>query len=397
MTKKLQKLFLFSIPLFIVVVALALVSSVDAVRAAEPLDPMAGDRVMAAPLPDEYAKAKVTAVIEEGERSFDNGAYRQPYQVVKVRILSGPETGTELELQHGYDFTIRVDQMVKVGETVVLMKTQTYGRTVYLISDKYRLPWVGVIVAIFIAAAVFFGRLKGIGSVVGLLISIIILAKYIVPTIVSGGNPVTTSLMGAIAIAVLSLYPAHGFSRRTTVALLSMLLSLGLAVGLAELFTTLTKLFGLGTEEAFYIQTGLLENVDLKGLLLGGIIIGVLGVLDDVSTGAAAAVDEIHKANTTFSFTELYRRGLSVGREHITSLVNTLALAYIGASFPLLLLFTTTAALPFWVALNAESIVEEVIRTLVGSTTLVLAVPITTALMAYTLKRWPRNDQPKSV
>ena len=133
---------------------------------------------------------------------------------------------------------------------------------------------------------------------------------------------------------------------------------------------------------------GLLENIDLKGLLLGGIIIGALGVLDDVTTGAAAAVDEIYKANPAFTFTELYQRGLSVGREHITSLVNTLALAYIGASFPLLLLFTTNAAQPLWVALNAENIVEEVIRTLVGSTTLILAVPITTALMAYTLKLW---------
>lgn len=337
---------------------------------------------------DEYARAKVITILEEGQRSFDNEAYSQPYQLVRLKVMSGPEAGTELEVRHGYDFPIRDYQKVKVGEIVILTKTQAFGKTVYLISDKYRLPWVGVIVAIFLVAAVFFGRLKGLGSIVGLLISILILAKYVVPTIVAGGNPVTTSLIGAVAIAVLSLYPAHGFNRRTSIALISMLISLGLAAGLAGLFVNLARLLGLGTEEAFYVQMGLLENIDLKGLLLGGIIIGALGVLDDVTTGAAAAVDEIFKANPAFTFTELYQRGLSVGREHITSLVNTLALAYIGASFPLLLLFTTNATQPLWVALNAENIVEEVIRTLVGSTTLILAVPITTALMAYTLKRW---------
>ena len=359
-------------------------------QAQEPPMTSVPDQMVVPPV-DEYARAEVMTIIEEGQRSFDNEAYSQPYQLVWLRVLSGPEVGKELEIRHGYDFPIREQQKVAVGQTVVLVKTQAFGETTYLISDPYRLPWVGLIVAIFLVVAVFFGRFKGIGSVIGLLVSILILVKYIVPTIVSGGNPVTTSLVGSVAIAVLSLYPAHGFSRRTSIALVSMLISLGLATGLASLFVGLARLFGMGTEEAFYVQMGLLENIDLKGLLLGGIIIGALGVLDDVTTGQAAAVDEIHKANPTLPFIELYRRGLSVGREHITSLVNTLALAYIGAGLPLLLLFTTNTVQPLWVAMNAESIVEEIIRTLVGSTTLIFAVPITTALMAHILKRWPSH------
>ncbi|OHA55401.1 MAG: hypothetical protein A2388_00685 [Candidatus Veblenbacteria bacterium RIFOXYB1_FULL_43_13] len=359
-------------------------------QAQEPPMTSVPDQMVVPPV-DEYARAEVMTIIEEGQRSFDNEAYSQPYQLVRLRVLSGPEVGKELEIRHGYDFPIREQQKVAVGQTVVLVKTQAFGETTYLISDPYRLPWVGLIVAIFLVVAVFFGRFKGIGSVIGLLVSILILVKYIVPTIVSGGNPVTTSLVGSVAIAVLSLYPAHGFSRRTSIALVSMLISLGLATGLASLFVGLARLFGMGTEEAFYVQMGLLENIDLKGLLLGGIIIGALGVLDDVTTGQAAAVDEIHKANPTLPFIELYRRGLSVGREHITSLVNTLALAYIGAGLPLLLLFTTNTVQPLWVAMNAESIVEEIIRTLVGSTTLIFAVPITTALMAHILKRWPSH------
>ena len=130
------------------------------------------------------------------------------------------------------------------------------------------------------------------------------------------------------------------------------------------------------------MQSGISNNINLRGLLLGGIIIGVLGILDDITTAQAAATEEIFKANRRLGFSELYSRAFSVGREHITSLVNTLVLAYAGASLPLFLLFTLHIQ-PWWVTLNSETIAEEIVRTLVGSMTLTLAVPITTGLAAY--------------
>ena len=163
--------------------------------------------------------------------------------------------------------------------------------------------------------------------------------------------------------------------------MLSSILSLGLAVAVDLLFVYLAKLSGAGTEEAFYLQFGS-TSFNLKGILLGGIILGVLGVLDDVTTGQVAAVEEIHLANTSFKFKELYKRGLSVGREHIASLVNTLVLAYVGVSFPLLLLYNSQKLQPFWLVINSNFMAEEIVRTLVGSVVLVVAVPLTTFLAA---------------
>jgi uncharacterized membrane protein len=190
-------------------------------------------------------------------------------------------------------------------------------------------------------------------------------------------------MAGSFAIVLVSLYLAHGFNKRTSVALLSTILVLFLAIGLSFLFVSATMLHGNGSEEAIYLQINPGQNINLQGLLLGGIILGALGVLDDITTGQAAAVDEIHKANPSLSRKELYKRGLSIGHEHIASLINTLALAYAGVALPLFLLFSLNHAAPFWTLLNSEGVAEEIVRTLVGSTVLVLAVPISTHFAAY--------------
>lgn len=208
------------------------------------------------------------------------------------------------------------------------------------------------------------------------------LVGFIIPSIIGGNNPFVMSLLGSGVIASASLYLSHGFSKRTTIALISTLLTLVLAAVLSIIFVEITRLSGAGTEESFFLQFGPLEQLNLKGLLLGGIIIGALGVLDDITTAQSAAVEEIHNANPKLSAKDLYKRGLSVGKEHIASLVNTLVLAYAGASFPLLLLFSIEDVEPFWVTLNHEYMVEEIVRTLVGSTALIFAVPITTYLAA---------------
>jgi uncharacterized membrane protein len=160
------------------------------------------------------------------------------------------------------------------------------------------------------------------------------------------------------------------------------LITLGISVFVAVKIVSWTHLFGTGSEDALLLQS-LSGNVNLRGLLLGGMILGLLGVLDDVTTGQAAIVEELRDANPALSVKELYRRGLSVGREHITSLINTLFLAYTGATLPLFLLFTLNQGQPFWMIVNSEQISDEIVRTVVGSSCLILAVPITTLLAAY--------------
>ena len=165
------------------------------------------------------------------------------------------------------------------------------------------------------------------------------------------------------------------------------MITLGIAAALSIISVSLAKLSGAAQEEASYLHLEALPTLDLRGLLLGGIIIGALGILDDVTTAQVAVVDELKKANPSLSHGELYRRGISVGQEHIASLINTLVLAYAGASFPLLLVFALDKTIPLWVSLNAEFIAEEVVRTLVGSIALVFAVPISTFLAAYFFSR----------
>lgn len=249
------------------------------------------------------------------------------------------------------------------------------------------MPALGLAVGLFFGLAVLFSRRRGVTAILGLGITALILARFIVPAIIGGSNPLVVSLVGALAIAFSSIYLAHGFNLRTSIAVGSTLLTLVIAWVMAIVFVSLANLFGLGSEEAFYLQLAPVEQLNLRGLLLGGIILGALGVLDDITTAQAAAVDELRKANPALPVQELYRRGLSVGTEHITSLVNTLFLAYAGASLPLFILFTIYNETPVWVALNSEFVAEEIVRTLVGSVALILAVPITTVAAAIILSR----------
>ena len=254
--------------------------------------------------------------------------------------------------------------------------------------DHYRIPQLGWVFVLFFVLVFSFTRKRGVLSLVGLGVSIAIIWWGVIPLILAGNNALAVSLGGAIAIAVISLYLAHGLRMRTTVSVVSTVVTLCVSVGVGSLFIWMSRLTGVGSEDAFFLQLSQSgDALDLQGILLGGILIGALGVLDDITTSQTAAVEEIYKANPKFSKKELYKRGLSVGREHITSLVNTLALAYIGASFPLFLSLPANISQPSWLLFNSEFIGEEVVRTLVGSTALVLAVPLTTLLAVYVFCR----------
>ncbi len=319
--------------------------------------------------PEKFYKAKVLDVNEVAE-------------TIRVRILNGDEKGKELDISDQGFLAGGQKYGFKTGETVVVVKTQTPVGVSYNIADKYRLSSEYLILGLFFAVAVFFGRVKGLSSILGLIVSILTIAIYVVPKILEGQNPILVTLVGSLVIASVSIFFAHGFNRRAVVATLSTILTLGLASILAVSFVKLTKLFGMGSEEAFNLTAFPELAINFQGLLLGGIIIGTLGVLDDITASQAAAVDEIRKANPGLPSHELYRRGLSVGREHIAAFVNTLALAYAGSSLPLFLLLSVNKYQPLWVILNSEFISEELVRTLVGSTALILAVPISTLLAA---------------
>jgi uncharacterized membrane protein len=334
--------------------------------------------------PDAFYKGRVVKIVSEKDEQNDLNIAGAPsfIQTVKVELLNGPHKETQIEVQYG---GLKGDQKLKEGEKVFIQAPNgTDDPKQFYIFERYRLSSLYWLAAFFILVTIFFARWRGFTSLLGLGVSISVLALYVVPQILAGKNPLIVTLIGSLLVATIALYLAHGFNRRTSIALASTLITIVIAIGLSTGFVWFTKLTGIGSEEAFYLQTSPVQGINLKGLLLGGIIIGALGVLDDITTSQAAAVHEIYRANPRLKRRDLIQRGLSVGREHITSLVNTLALAYAGASLPALLLFIIYQR-PFLVVLNTEAIAEEIVRTLVGSIALMCAVPITTALAAYFL------------
>lgn len=335
---------------------------------------------------DEYLMGEV---IESSEAlSTEFGSNDSQSQEAEILITTGSEKGNTHKIIHNFSEANSDSKALKNGETVVVLKNQEFDEAFYYISDKYRLPWIIGLLLAFALLAIAFTGFKGFTALIGLGFNILIIVSFIIPQIINGGNPLFISFLGGLVIAVVSLYFAHGFSRKTSIALVSTLITLVISLGLSVLFVWLTKLSGTGTEEAFFLQFGDFANINLKGLFLGGIIIGALGVLDDVTTAQTAAIVELKRANPRYTFEDLYKSGINIGREHITSLVNTLALAYAGSSMPILLLFTISQQ-PLWVILNGELVTEELVRTLVGSISLILAVPISTALAAY----WYGNNK----
>jgi uncharacterized membrane protein len=230
--------------------------------------------------------------------------------------------------------------------------------------------------ALVAAAVLAVGRWRGLTALLALGVSFLGLLFFIIPGILNGESPLLVAVVGAIAIMFAVLYLTHGVNVHTSVAILGTLLSLILTGAFGYLFTVLTRLTGFGSEDSVYLTISL-GTVDVRGLLLAGIIIGALGVLDDVTITQSSTVEEL--AATATSRLELYRAASRVGRNHIASAVNTIVMAYAGASLPLLLLIAAGGR-PAGQLISSELIAQELVRSAVGTIGLVAAVPITTGL-----------------
>lgn len=329
----------------------------------------------------EFYFGKVTIIFSEGETP--GAGFDEKFQRVNVHVSNGPDAGEDEMIEYSMTTSAFEAQKLEIGDTVIINKSVLAGDESYVILDKFRIPGVLTGMGIFFLLAIIFGGMRGVTSLFGLGASLAILAFAVVPAILAGHDPLLVSVIGAGCIAVVSILLAHGFNRRSGIALGATLITLIGAVLFSIFAVWLAKLSGSGTEEAIYLQLGSLPSLNLRGLLLGGMIIGTLGVLDDVTTTQVSTVEEISIADSSLTRKELYRRGLRVGREHIASLVNTLALAYAGASFPLFLLFALEGGPPLWIILNAEYVMEEVVRAVVGGAALVIAVPISTVAAAW--------------
>jgi uncharacterized membrane protein len=251
---------------------------------------------------------------------------------------------------------------------------------------------LALLAVVFAVVVVALGRLKGFLALAGIVVSLGVLLVFIFPALLTGAPPVGVALTGATVIAFCTLYLAHGVNDRTTVALLGTLGSLALTAMLAVGFSSAARLSGLASEESA-ILLSFAPDLDFRGLLLAAVIIGTLGVLDDVTITQVSAVWELHRTDPERSARQLYSAGIRIGRDHIASTVNTLVLAYAAAALPLLLIFSQSG-LAFADVLVTETIAVEIVQTLVGSIGLVASVPLTTALACWVIRRSSADTGP---
>ncbi len=298
-----------------------------------------------------------------------------------VRLNEGAEAGktVALELETG-----GLAPKLEPGDEVRVAKDVpppgVPGGTLYSLADfERRAPMLWLALA-FGLLVVVLGRLRGALSLLGLGVSLAVVLVFLIPAILGGRPPLAVAIVGATAIMLATILLAHGVNGKSLAAVLGTTASLLLTVALAVAFTELTHLTGFATEEAVLLQSND-AGIPLEGLLVAGMVIAALGVLDDLTISQASTVMALHAARPEQAFGELYRRGIEVGRDHVTATVNTLVLAYVGASLPVLLVLTL-GEVDTLEAINFEIIASEIVATLVGSIGLIAAVPVTTALAA---------------
>ncbi len=359
---------------FILIVALA----VSAVVLYALLTPPDLPDIAVSALGSETQRARVVEIIEEGDIVL--GDVTQRYQVARVELLEGAYQGIVMEMDYGRRQVLSNAVYLEPGDSIlVAIGSRPDGLlTVYFVDFVRAAPLLWL-TALFALAILLISRWKGFRSLLSMAFSLMVIVGFIIPRILSGDEPLRVSIVGSIILLGVTLYLTYGWNLKTHAAVVSMALVLLITGTLAALFVAFTKLTGSGDENALFLLQMLNTQINLRGLLLGGMIIGALGVLDDLVTTQASAVFELHRANPSLSFRGLFNSAMRIGQDHVAATVNTLVLAYAGASLPMLLMFTLGRG-DYGYLVNFEFVAEEIVRTLVGSLGLVSAVPLTTAV-----------------
>jgi uncharacterized membrane protein len=339
-------------------------------------------------LPTHTESAEVERVVEMPCAGLPESTCRR----VQIRIESGVDEGRVTSFE--FQAAAPLDPELAAGDQIRVTKQSgaVDGQLSYRLADfERRSPMLWLAIA-FAALVIVFGRLRGGLSLVGLLLSLAIVLVFIVPAIGEGESPLAVAIVGSLAVMLTTIALAHGVGVKSLAAMLGTAASLLLVALLALAFSNLAHLTGRSSEQAFTLTFQL--GVSLEGLLLAGMVIGALGVLDDVTVSQASTVLALRSANPELRFRSLYRRAIDVGRDHVSAAVNTLILAYVGAALPILLIFSLRDV-GFAEAVNFEFVAREVVAMLVGSIGLIAAVPLTTALASFVSLRLPVGALPE--
>lgn len=307
-------------------------------------------------------------------------SYAGAQEYWRGEVVEVTPSGVTVQLEAGIvsaELPVEGGLELSVGQRVVVY----FDGSNYTVIDYLRYPWLIWLAIAFVVMAGLIGRWKALRGVGGTLLSLLVLVFGVVPLILAGAPPLLVTLLGSLAVLLLAVYFVHGVNWKTSAALAGTLVAVLFTLGLAWATAELLNLSGLSSEEAMY--AGVFTGVDLLGLYLAGVVVGALGALTDVTITQAAVVQALAATDPHMNRSELYRRGMRVGFDHIGSLINTLVLAYVGGALPLLVLLQASTGMPGWMVWNQENLASEVVRTLVGSMGLILAVPFTNYLAAW--------------
>ncbi len=337
-------------------------------------------------------------VLEVSDQRVITDEYTQQHftqQDLKLEGLDGEYRGKRFEVNGVSDIQVIGAKEYRPGDRVLVSaSTDGEGATSFYVIDYVRTNVLGWLTAFFLIVLFGVGWWKGIKAAVSLAFSFFIILKLVLPNILGGTDPVLISIIGSILILVVAIYLTEGWNRASHVSIASVAISLLITGGLSIIFTRLAHLAGTGEEEALLLLGQLQTPVNFQGLLLAGMIIGTLGVLDDVIISQVAGVQQLLHANPSISRRELIARAYHIGVSHIGSVTNTLFLVYAGSALPLLMLFTieTDRQLGFMQIINLEQVATEIVRTLVGSIGIMLSMPIATVIAAHILS--PHESYP---
>ncbi len=328
----------------------------------------------------ETVRAEVLEIVEQYDRDILGTGATTTVQELRAKLLSGSKAGEVVRFENDL-MVLQVGDKIFVNRLIAID-----GEEYYTFKDIERRPQLLVLAIVLSVLVVVFARFQGLRALLSLALSAIAIIFLLVPALLAGYDPALASFAIAAVILALTLFLTHGFGIYVRIAYFGTMAAVAVTCLVAWVSVTWLHLTGFSADASVYLNFATGGQLDLAGLLLGGIIIGLLGVLDDVSITQASVVQELRRANPTLGIRSLYERGVRVGRDHVGSLVNTLALAYVGTALPLVLLYAQSQA-PFLDILNQEVVAAELVRIIVGSIGLVLAVPFTTLVAAYYFSR----------
>ena len=361
MTKEMRRFLLMALLMLIIISALIilLVPRLDTFLSRSGSE---GPRIG---LGDDMYKAEVFEIIEEGMVAL--GERTQSYQVLRVEVLEGPYKGLITEIDYGKRQIRPEGLALEAGDRLLVNINQAPDGSVnaYFIDFIRTKPLLWLLLA-FMVFSVLVGGWQGARGLLGLFLSLLVILVYIIASILDVKDPTVVTLIGGFLLLGMTLYLIYGWGVKTHAAVLGLLFTLVFTGLMINFFVDLTRLTGFGDEDILFVIQQVDININMRGLVLAGMLIGAMGALDDLVITQVSVVFELHAADFGLGLRSLYQRAMRVGQDHVSAMINTLFMAYAGAALPTLLLFSLSGQ-GFVELINLEFVAEEVVRILAGS------------------------------